>query len=99
MRCCRARVSPSGEGSVGCGSAEPTAGATRARLSCPLLERPEHSNGLVSRCGRSSTRCEETHGNPRSPYFGSYFGAESLVRETTGALHPHLEAGKVRDIY
>lgn len=28
----------------------------------------------------------------------SYWGKNLLLREQTGALHPHLEAGKVRDI-
>lgn len=30
--------------------------------------------------------------------FRSHWGVEILLREQTGALHPHLEAGKVRDI-
>ncbi|MBM3861006.1 MAG: restriction endonuclease subunit S [Verrucomicrobia bacterium] len=30
--------------------------------------------------------------------FNAHFGKQFLMRETTGALHPHLECGKIRDI-
>src|SRR6266571_1924954 len=63
----RARVSPSGEGADGWRTAEPTAGATRARLPLPLSGGLLGPNALVRTTPLGSRGGYITHGNLRSP--------------------------------